>query len=94
MIFDFIKFNLWTTIKVRTMYFWWIIKYRGKKNIPPELVFDQMAKTMNSLTEDIFNAVKATPEDVSGEEKEIMRDVLMKLGEFKQEIKNLKKNKN
>lgn len=38
---NFIKFTLWPIAKVKLIYWWWIIKYGGKKNIPPDLIFKQ-----------------------------------------------------
>lgn len=42
---------IWSRLRARAMYAWWIIKYRGKKNIPPEIIFAQMTKKMQRLQE-------------------------------------------
>ncbi|OGZ65340.1 MAG: hypothetical protein A3C50_01410 [Candidatus Staskawiczbacteria bacterium RIFCSPHIGHO2_02_FULL_43_16] len=87
----FIKFEIWPWVKVKTIYYWWIIKYGGKKNIPRELIFQKLQENMESMTKNIVDAVRVSPENqMDEEEKKITREILMKVSEFERKIKNLK----
>lgn len=95
MILDFIKFEMWPWIKVKFIYWWWIAKYRGKNNIPPELIFQKLTENAESLTKNIMDAVRSSPEnEITAEEREQMRDILMKVSNFQREIKNLNEKNN
>lgn len=88
---DMIRHTVWPFIKTRPMYWWWILKYGGKKNIPPELVFGKTDETMDSLMENIMNAARAEPPDMTGEERKQFRDLIMKINELKAGIKDARK---
>jgi len=81
---SFIKYSLWPAVKVRGIYWWWILKYGGKKNIPPELIFGAMERSMQRMDENIKNALRAMPEDASEEEQQMMRDLLRESARLEQ----------
>jgi len=87
--FDFLKYNIWPWVKVKSMYCWWIIKYGGKKNIPPELIFEQMQKTMDGLTNDLMGAFRSIPHDATEQEKRELYDIIKKVGKMKAEINDI-----
>ena len=87
--FDFIKYSFWPAIKVRAIYFWWIMKYRGKKNIPPELIFNQMQKNMEGLSKNLMDAFRAMPNDVPEDERKQMIEALQKVAGLDSEINNV-----
>ena len=76
---------------MRLMYWRWIVKYGGKKNIPPELIFGKIEETTNSLMEDIMNAARVEPSDMTKEEQEQFRNLIMKINELKEGISNVRK---
>lgn len=87
---SFIMYRIWPAIKTRIIYWWWIIKYRGKKNIPPELIFGKLEKNMKSLSDNILKAVQASPDDMPEEERQIVHDLLVKLKELEEGIADTK----
>ncbi|MDZ7611727.1 MAG: hypothetical protein U5L10_03105 [Candidatus Moranbacteria bacterium] len=91
---DYIRYDLWPLVKVRGTYWWWIVKYRGKKNIPPEVVFQQMSKSLARSEESLEEALKAMPEDSDKEEVKNVREALGRLGSLKDEAEDFeRKNK-
>lgn len=81
--------NLWSVVKIKVMYWFWIIKYGGKKKIPPEVVFGKLNETMESLLSNIQEAIKVSPEDMSEEERLMVRELMMKTANLKKEVKDL-----
>ena len=81
--------NLWPMVKTRIMYWFWIIKYGGKKKIPPEVIFGKLNETMESLLNNIQEAIKASPTDMSEEERLMVRELMMKTVSLKKEVKDL-----
>ncbi len=88
--FDYLKYTLLPILRVRFTYWWWIIKYGGKRNIPPELVFQQMEKSFASMRDNLGAALHSLPESLDkGEVKkllELIREVDV-LGEEITEVK-------
>ncbi|OGN00014.1 MAG: hypothetical protein A3B91_03385 [Candidatus Yanofskybacteria bacterium RIFCSPHIGHO2_02_FULL_41_29] len=87
---NLIKYNLWPLIKVKTMYWWWIVKYGGKKKIPHDLVFKKIEETMQSFKDDLMQAVRYSPEDMTEEERKEFIKILEKTGELSRGIKSIK----
>ena len=81
--------NLWPMVKTRIMYWFWIIKYGGKKKIPPEVIFGKLNETMESLLNNIQEAIKASPTDMSEEARLMVRELMMKTVSLKKEVKDL-----
>lgn len=86
----FIQYRLRPWLKVRLKYWWWIIKYRGKKNIPRDVVFGAMAKSLERLNENLMAAYRAVPDDLSDEEKRELFETLQKAKGLEGEIQRLK----
>ena len=87
---DFIRFRVWPMVKVKTIHLWWAIRYGGKKNIPPELIFGQMEKSMARMRESLEQAFRLMPPDAPEEEKrDILRalELAQQLEEGQKEIK-------
>ena len=63
----FIQLSL-SWIYSRGLYLWWIIKYRGKKNIPPEVVFSQIEKNMKLMAENIEKAFEVGRDEMTRED--------------------------
>lgn len=82
----YIRYNLWPTIRVRLRYLWWVIKYGGKKNIPKELVVEQVMKNMRNLNENLMGALRHIPENVSDKEKRELFDLIREAGELEREF--------
>lgn len=82
--------NLWLVVKIRVMYWFWIIKYGGKKKIPPEVIFGKLNETMESLLYNIQEAIKVSPTDMGEEERLVVRELIMKAANLKKEVKDLK----
>lgn len=88
--FNYLRFEIWPLVKTRVIYWWWIIRYGGKKNIPPEVVIETINKTMDNLMFDINSAVRAMPQDASEEEKKLAFEAFAKIQNLESEIKKLK----
>ena len=76
-------------LKVKIIYWFWIVKYGGKKKIPPEVVFGRMNKSMDSLFHNIQEAIKVSPENMDEEERMMARELLMKTANLRKEMKDL-----
>mgnify|MGYP001574343520 CR=1 FL=1 len=85
---DFIKYTIWPAVKVRLTYWWWIVKYGGKKKIPPEVVFGALGKTVGSIGDNIMDAIRVSPE-MDEEEQKLVRALVMKMSDLKREVENL-----
>jgi len=72
------------------MVLWWTIKYGGKKNIPPELIFDQMDRTMSSLKDNLMQAFRTFDEGTTQEEKDQFKSLLSKVHNLGNELNNAK----
>ena len=81
-IFEKIKYDLWPYLKTRGYFWWWVIKYGGKKNIPPEVIFSQMTKSMERLSQNLNCARSAMMDNASKEEIEEMYDTIRKVEEM------------
>lgn len=87
---DYLYYTIWPWIKVKSTYYWWVIKYRGKKNIPPELIFLQMARSMARMNENIQLAMRVLPDDASREEKEQLVELLSQSNLLEDEVGRIK----
>jgi len=65
-------------VKVRLIYWWWIIKYGGKKNIPPELIFGKISGNIERMRENLTQAFRYMPDDASESEKKELLDLIRK----------------
>ena len=83
---------LWPRVRVRLKYWWWILKYRGKKNIPKEVVFGAMAKSLARMNDNLMAAFRETPEDMSEEEIKTLFDAIQKGKDLEGDISRLKDN--
>ena len=88
---NYLRYTLWPFIKVKCVYFWWIIKYRGKKNIPPELIFKQMERSMARFAENMEQAFRHMPEDMNESEKREVLDLMGLTKKLEEEVKRLEK---
>ncbi len=87
---EYIKYEFWPRVRPRLVYWWWIIKYRGKKNIPREVVFGALAETVKRMNEDMMQALGAMPDDVSEDDRREFVEAMQKTAEFEREVKELK----
>lgn len=86
---NYLRYRLWQFIKVKCIYVWWILRYGGKKNIPPELIFKQMEKSMARFSENMQHAFRTMPPNMSDGEKGQVVD-LMGLGKrLEEEVRRL-----
>lgn len=90
---NYIRYNIWPILKVRLRYFWWIIKYGGKKNIPRELVFEQVVKNMSNLTENLMGALRHIPDNIDEKEKRELIDLIREAGELEKEFEKARSSK-
>ena len=79
---DFLKYNLWPAVKVKTRYWWWIVKYWGKKDIPPRLIFGQLQKSMMRMKDSLQEALRHLPKDIGDEGKQMLLDAIGKAEEL------------
>ncbi len=74
--------------KARAKVFWWAIKYGGKKNIPPELIFDEIDKAVSGIKDSMMQAFRL--DDLSEEERKEALKIINKIQEFDSELKDLR----
>ncbi|MFH1162363.1 MAG: hypothetical protein V1696_03795 [Candidatus Jorgensenbacteria bacterium] len=88
---DFIRYSFWPMVKVRLLYWWWIVKYGGEKNIPKELLFKKMAESMSRLAENLEAARRAMSPDADQEETKTLIDIMRKVGSLKENVEEAKR---
>ncbi|HEY4508412.1 MAG TPA: hypothetical protein VJJ55_02020 [Candidatus Paceibacterota bacterium] len=79
---NYSTYTLWPWLKVKTRYWWWVIRYGGKKNIPPELIFGQMEKSMARMKENLMQALRNFPKELGEEDKQMLLDAIGKAEEM------------
>jgi len=83
---DFIRHTIWPWVKVKIIYWWWIIKYRGKKNIPPELIFGRIIKNIERMKENLEKAFSLGKDDMTKEELLNFHKIMDKADELERKI--------
>lgn len=68
-----IKYELWPPVKVHSKYYWWIVRYRGKKRIPREVIFGAMAKSLQRMNDNLDKAFQIGAHDPNTSAKEVHR---------------------
>lgn len=86
---DFLRYNLWPAVKVKSRYYWWVVRYGGEKNIPPELIFGQLQKSMARMKDSLQEALRHLPKDISDEEKQMLLDAIGKAEELNRKQQEL-----
>ena len=76
-------------LKVRLTYWWWIVKYGGKKNIPRELIFGRMIKSMSRMSENLEKALRAMPPDTSSQEMKQLINLIRTAKELEQAVDSI-----
>jgi len=84
---NFIKYDIWSAVKVRLTFYWWIIKYGGKKNIPKELIFARMAKSMERMNENLMKVIRRMPKNMTEEEKKELIGLVRNADMLEKEVK-------
>jgi hypothetical protein len=74
--------------KARAKVFWWAIKYGSKQNIPPELIFNEIDRTIASLKDNMMQAFRL--DDLSSEERKDTLKILGKIDELDSGLKDVK----
>lgn len=87
-----IKYELWPPVKVRGRFYWWVIRYGGKKRIPREVVFGAMAKSLQRMNDNLEKAYQIGAHDpnTSAEEVHKVLAVRKKAHELTTNIEKLK----
>lgn len=73
-------------LKVRLTYWWWIVKYRGKKNIPRELVTGKVATNFAAMEENLMLALREVPDDMPAEQRKELLELIGKVQELQKEL--------
>ena len=81
----------WNYLKIRGMVLWWTIKYRGKKNIPPELIFEQMTESMAGLKDNLMQAFRLLDEDTTEEERKQFMSLISNVNNLEHGLNDVKK---
>lgn len=89
--FERVKYEFWPFLKTRLIFWWWIVKYGGKKNIPPEVIFARMAKSMETLDQNLRCARAAMMDDATKEEMGEMYDVIGKVEDFEKKLDKIQR---
>ncbi len=84
-----LRYLIWPMVRVRLKFWWWTIRYGGKKNIPKRVIFQALADSMKRTVDNFKKAQMAMPDDVPEEERLQMREARMKLADLDAQIKDL-----
>lgn len=87
---NFLKYTIWPSLKVRFQYGWWIVKYRGKKNIPKEVVFSALSKSLKRMNDSLMAAYREMPDEMSDEDKKNLFEAVQRSKAFESDIDELK----
>ncbi|MDP3696874.1 MAG: hypothetical protein Q8R55_02470 [Candidatus Taylorbacteria bacterium] len=90
---NFIKYTIWPTVKVKAIYWWWIIKYGGKKNIPPDMIFGKIGANLQGIKNNLMDAIRVSPGKMDKKEMDYFMQIMEKLGELDQGIRDAKNQK-
>lgn len=90
-----LKYEVWPVIKVRGKYYYWILRYGGKKRIPREVVFGSMAKSLQRMNDNLEKAARIGADDPNTSAQEVRQalDALKKAGELNDSIERISKEK-
>lgn len=67
-----LRYTLWPRVKVRGTYALLALRYGGVRKIPPEVVAQQMQKSVERMEQNLKNALRALPDDVDEEERRLL----------------------
>jgi hypothetical protein len=76
-----IKYEIWPYLKVRLLFFWWIIRYGGARNIPREMLRKKTEDNILRMKESLMNAIRAIPDNATEEERQMLFDAVRECGE-------------
>ena len=88
---DFIRYDLWPQCCVRLRYAWWVVKYRGKKNIPRDVVMGAMAESMKRMNDNLMAALGTMPKDTSEEDRRTLIELLQKAAQLEDDVRAAEK---
>ena len=69
------------------------MKYGGKKNIPLELIFGKISGSMERMQENLMQALRHMPENISEEEKKELLDLLRTANALEKDLEQAKPEK-
>ncbi len=92
-IFERIKYDLWPFLKTKLYFWWWVVKYKGKKNIPRDVIFAQMVKSLERMSQNLqcARASAMNDADTNKDEMREIYDAIKKAENLQQEIENIQK---
>ena len=82
----FIKYIVWSWCKVRLLSWWWAVRYGGRKNIPKEMIMGQLQKSMARMNQNLGEALRHIPENLTEMERKEFLDVLREAATLEKEI--------
>ncbi|MCR4328376.1 MAG: hypothetical protein NUV53_02550 [Patescibacteria group bacterium] len=88
----FLRYSIWPIIKVRFRYWWWIIKYRGKKNIPPDVVFSALQESAQKMADNLKRAFSAMPSNTGSEEVRKIIEAMRGGSKIQEKVEALRRN--
>ncbi len=81
-------------LRVRGKFYYWCVRYGGKKRIPKEVIARAMAQSVERLNRNLQLAQDSIPlADMSEEERLALREMRLRAGEIGSELKNINSNK-
>lgn len=84
-----IRFGFWPKWKVLLIYFWWIIRYGGKKRIPKRVLMDSMKRTLEGLEQNLRMARDTMPVDMPEDERLALRHAIMTTDSMKSDVEEI-----
>jgi hypothetical protein len=80
-------YELWPKLKAKLRLFYWTVKYRGKKNIPKEVVFRSLADSLAHMNDNLNKAFLVGRDDLNKKEYKKMVTLLNKAEQFEDNVK-------
>ena len=77
-----IKYTILPRLRVRLRFYWWVIKYRGKKNIPPEVIFNSIRRSSQRMIDNLEKASNVEGNYLNHEQTLEFGDMMSKVKEL------------
>ena len=87
---NLLRYVLWPNVRMRLTYWWWVLKYGGKKNIPRELIGGEIDGSIMSMRENMMQALRHLSEDMSDADKKELLDAIRKADALQKEFNDAK----
>jgi len=79
---DKLRYEILPYLKVRLLFWWWVVRYGGVRSIPREVLAERMERNIERMRENLMNALRALPDDATEEERQMVLNAIGKSNEI------------